>query len=129
MTGITLDGITYDVRAVYGTLKRSFDFVEGPNYGSSKYGTEILDTIGTKYSYSVGIEPNPSNPAAYDSFYEAISSPNRTHSVVMPYGQTTLTFDAIINGGNDNYQGKRGNYERWDGLTVEFTPKCPQSLR
>jgi len=128
MTGITMDGTTYDVRTVFGSLKRSFTFTEGENAGVSKYGTEILDTIGTKYSYTVDIEPNQSNPTAYDSFYEAVSNPNRIHTITMPYGQTTLSFSAKIESGQDAYQGKCG-YERWDGLSLVFTPMYPQKLR
>lgn len=128
MTGITMDSITYDVRPVFGSLKRAFDFTEGENAGVSKYGTEILDTIGTKYTYSVSVEPNQSNPTAYDSFYEAISNPNRVHAIVMPYGQTTLSFSAKIEGGEDAYKGKNGS-ERWEGLSLKFTPMYPQVLR
>lgn len=128
MTGITMDGITYDVRPVFGSLKRAFDFVEGEGAGLSKYGTEILDTIGTKYTYSVDIDQNLSSPAAYDAFYEAISNPNRVHTIVMPYGQTTLSFSAKIEGGEDTYQGKSGS-ERWEGLSLKFTPMYPQILR
>lgn len=129
MTGITMDGITYDVHAIYGTQERAFSFVEGPNVGSSVFGTEILDTIGTKYGYSISIEPNPLNPAGYDAFYEAISSPNRVHEITMPYGQSTLTFKAKIESGGDTYKGKMGGYKRWGGLSVQFTPMYPQSLR
>lgn len=129
MTGITMDGIAYDVHAIYGTLKRSFSFTEGPNGGPSVNGTEILDTIGTKYGYSVNVEPNPLNPAGYDAFYEAISNPNRVHEITMPYGQTSLTFKAMISGGSDTYQGINAGAAKWDGLTVEFVPMYPQILR
>lgn len=123
MTGITLDTVQYDVRVVFGSLRRKFAIVEGPNSGQNMMYEDIRDVVGTKYAYSMDVVPNPSNPADYDDFYEQISKPTRAHTVTMPYGQTVVTFDCVVTAGEDTYRGKVGGFERWGGVTVEFTSR------
>ena len=79
MTGIIMDGITYDVRVVYGSLARSFALIEGTNAGTSLTNASIRDLVGTAYTYSLQVEPNPANVAAYDAFFAAISAPIDAH--------------------------------------------------
>lgn len=126
MSGITIDGIEYAVRIKYETLERDFAIMEGNNSGVSITGRTIPDVYGTKYAYSVQVEPNPSNPSAYDAFYEKISEPVDYHTVVLPYGQSTMTFQARILSGKDVFTGMMGGYNRWKGLSVTFSPIEPQ---
>ena len=70
--------------------------------------------------------PDPRFPADYDAFYEAISAPVSSHSLTLPYGQSTITFDAMVSEGTDLYRGKVANRTRWGGLQVQFTAKKPQ---
>ncbi len=126
MRGIKIDGETYDVRIVYETLSRSFEIIEGSNAGTSLSYRSIRDIQGTGYTYSMQVEPNPANPAAYDAFYEKISEPVEYHTVEMPYGQSTITFQAKIDSGHDTYRGKIGGYNYWKGLTITFGYMQPQ---
>lgn len=124
--GITLDGRTYDVRIVYNTLVRAFELAEGENAGAMLSGRYERDLIGTGYSYQLAVEPNPLNRADYDAFYEAITAPTPTHTVVMPYGQTTITFTARVASGQDVFGGTVGGKKLWRGLTVDFIANAPQ---
>lgn len=124
--GITLDGRTYDVRIVYNTLTRAFELAEGENAGAMLSGRYERDLIGTGYSYQLAVEPNPLNRADYDAFYEAITAPTPTHTVVMPYGQTTITFTARVVSGQDVFGGTVGGKKLWRGLTVDFIANAPQ---
>ena len=127
MTGIIMDGITYDVRVVYGSLQRSFALIEGTNAGTSLSHASIRDLVGTAYTYSLQVEPNPTNVAAYDAFFAAISAPIDAHTVTFPYGQTVLTYRAKITGGADVYRGKLAGLERFENLTLTFEPLEPQT--
>ncbi len=127
MTGIIMDGITYDVRVVYGSLTRSFALIEGTNAGTSLTNASIRDLVGTAYTYSLQVEPNPANVAAYDAFFAAISAPIDAHTVTFPYGQTVMTFRAKITGGADVYKGVLGGYERFANLALTFEPLEPQT--
>lgn len=123
---ITVDGTVYNVRLKYETLKRSFTIVEGPNQGESLSAKMIRDILGTKYTYQIDIEPDPADPASYDSFYQLISAPADYHTVTMPFGQSTITFNAAIQSGTDIYRGILGGQQRWSGLSIQFIPLEPQ---
>lgn len=124
--GITIDGTLYDVRILYNSIQRSFRIAEGVNSGVSIGKYQIRDIIGTQYSYTMQIEPNPSNLEAYNAFYEKISEPVNKHIIEMPYGNETITFEACISEGNDTDAGIFANERKWTGLTITFTPFKPQ---
>jgi hypothetical protein len=126
MTGIDMDGIHYNVRCKFDTLDRSFRLVEGVNAGDMLSGRHERDLTGTYYDYSLYVEPEPKDRAAYDSFYQAISAPINSHSVTLPYGQSTITFDAMVSDGTDRYKGKVAGERRWTGLQVNFSAIKPQ---
>lgn len=125
-TKITVDGTEYNIRMKFETLHRAFDICEGPNSGTAISGRTIRDIIGTKYSYQVDVEPDPADPESYDAFYELISSPEEYHEVTFPYGQSTITFNAIIKSGTDKYMGIVGCRRRWSGLSITFSAVEPQ---
>lgn len=127
--GITMDERTYDVWITYDSMDLSFDFIEGVNADMNLLGGEILDTLGTKYSYEMRVVPNPNNLSDYDDFFYAISSPERIHSITLPFGQSTITFDAKINAGNHRFKGIQGQQKLWTGLRVSITPIDPQRVR
>lgn len=124
--GITVDGIRYNVHVEYGSIKRAFGFVEGNNAGMMLTGRDTRDILGTGYSYSMTFEQDPAHADDYDALYEVLSAPVDSHSVTLPYGQRTLSFQAKIEGGEDSYGGKIGGVERWKSLTIQFQPIEPQ---
>lgn len=121
-----MDGQAYDVWIEFDSMERSFDFVEGQNAGFALDGTDIDDTIGTRYGYSMTVKPNPNNRGSYDYFFEAISSPNRKHVVTLPYNQSIITFECKVLAGRDKFKGMQGASQLWDGLSVQFIPIKPQ---
>ena len=123
---ITMDGVNYNLGVVFPSLERSFTFVEGVNGGLTLSGKTILDTIGTKYPYTMEVEPINGFQNDYDSFFLAISSPSRLHTVTLPFGQSTLTFDCYVLGGGDSLKGRRNSDWQWGGMTVNFVPFAPQ---
>ena len=122
---ITVDNVAYDV-LITSNIERAFSLKQGGQGGTAQTGREIPDIIGTDYVYTITVEPNKSNFTAYDSFYEAISSPVDYHSVTLPYGQTTITFDAMILSGQDTLKRKAGTSNRWGALSLQFVPITPQ---
>lgn len=123
---IVMDSTTYHLAVQFPTLSRSFSFIEGQNAGMALSGKTILDTIGTNYTYSMTVEPLNGYQTDYDNFFQAISSPSRTHTVTLPYGQSSLTFECYIMGGGDTLEGRRGTKWIWGGMTVQFVPIAPQ---
>lgn len=125
-TRITVDGITYRVLVEYDTLRRSFEIMEGNNTGTAISGRSIRDIIGTCYEYSMTVRADPDFPEDYDSFFYKISEPVDYHTVVLPFGQTTISFQAKITGGNDIYKGYYAGYKRWDEMELRYIPMQPQ---
>lgn len=126
MSGITMDGTLYRVRVVYNTMERGFSLESGLNEGYMLSFRHERDLGGTSYSYQMGIEPDPAHPEDYDAFYYAVSAPVPSHEITMPFGQSSITFDAEIQNGTDTYHGKIAGVQRWSGLKVSFTPILPQ---
>lgn len=122
---ITIDNVQYDVFTKAESIKRTFGFREGKNAGIALAGNEILDTIGTLYSYTMTIEPNLTKESDYDALYQVLSSPNRIHTVTVPYGSGngSMTFQCKIQSGSDSYNWKN---KVWRHLDVSFVPIAPQ---
>ena len=123
---ILMDGITYRLNVRYETLGRNFRLDEGQNAGKMLSGDYTRALMCTYYDYSMAVEPDPRYPADYDAFYEAISAPVSSHSITLPYGQSTITYEAMVSEGADLLRGKVANRTRWGGLQVQFTAKKPQ---
>jgi len=123
---IVMDGTTYNLRVQYETIGRSFRLEDGENAGKMISGLYERDLVGTYYDYSMSVEPEPGSEADYDAFYEAISAPVSSHSITMPYGQGTMTFDAMVYEGTDLYRGMVAGQRKWAGLQVTFSAKGPQ---
>lgn len=123
---ITMDGTIYRLRVRFETLGRSFRIEDGDNAGTMLSGLYKRDIVGTYYDYSMQVEPDPRYPGDYDDFFDAISAPVDSHSITVPYGQGTITYNAMVTSGADVYRGKVAGVERWSGLQVQFTAQAPQ---
>ena len=124
----TIDGL--NLRLWVTELKRSFAVTDTENSGRVQSYRMHRDIIGTFYNYTLKSDPERSNPADYDTFYEIISSPTESHELEFPYGQETLSFSAYVTSGEDglriNQKAPDGQKNRWSGLSVTFTAMEPQ---
>lgn len=125
--GIMVDGVHYAVNVDYATLVRQFELIEGDNGGRMISGRETRDLIGTGYSYTMKLQPDPRYIDDYDALYEVLSAPQESHMITVPYGQGSISFEAMIEGGSDTYQGKVGGKQIWKGLNISF--KCIEPYR
>lgn len=123
----TIDGV--DLRLWVTSLKRKFEVLDTQNSGRLQSYRMHRDIVGTFYNYTLEIDPDKSNRADYDTFYEIVSSPVESHIMVFPYAQETLEFEAYVTNGEDNLKireegGKKVN--KWDGLSLNFIAMEPQ---
>ena len=121
---ITVDGVTYPHIHVTD-IGRNFSVLDGDGAGRVKTGGMVRAVIGTFYNYSFTIDADGATPEEYDSFYEVISSPEDSHSIVVPYAQRTLTFNAYITNGSDKLLDM-GQANRWGNLTINIIAMAPQ---
>lgn len=122
---ITMDGTTYpNIHVV--SLKRSFQVLDGENAGRVMTGDMERDIVGTYYNYAMEIDADDASPAEYDSFYEEISAPVDYHVLIVPYAQTTLTFNAYVTNGTDDLEYMMDAQNRWGSLSFNFIAMSPQ---
>lgn len=122
---LVLDGVTYSTLHVVG-LTRNFAVLDTELSGRNTAGAMSRDIVGTYYNYTMEIEADPGARADYDSFYWVISAPVESHTLTVPFGQTTLTFRAYITQGQDNLALMEPAANRWTNLQVSFIAMAPQ---
>ena len=121
---VTIDGASFDVGVEY--IKRQARIEDGPNAGNSKRGDWIRDVYGTYYDYILAFDTSAGlSRADYDTLYSILTAPVEFHTLVVPYGQSTLSFAAGITGAEDNViLMDEGTV--WGNLSITFRAKSPQ---
>ena len=123
---VTIDGASFDVGVEY--IKRQARVEDGPNAGNSKRGDWIRDVYGTYYDYILAFDTSAGlTRADYDTLYSVLTAPVEFHTLVVPYGQSTLSFTAGITGAEDNVI-LMDDGTVWGNLSITFRAKSPQRL-
>lgn len=120
----TVDNVQYN--ALVTSLNRSARIKESKLSGDVKSGRHFRDLVGTYYDYDMEIATDRLSNAEYDSLYEALTAPVESHVVILPYGRTTLQFDAYIQSVDDSYIADNGTDRLWGNLSVKFYAIKPQ---
>lgn len=122
---ITIDGQKFNVGIVKVTRKAS---LSRESHGTTLDGRIHYDALGTYFDYDVTIDTKAINTKEYDRLYEVITEPVEYHTVIMPYGQETITFKAMIKTSNDSIVANYRNFRRWNGLKITFEALEPQKV-
>jgi len=123
--GIIIDGVLYSHIHVTD-IKRKGQVLDGEHAQRAKYGNMVRDIIGTYYNYTITIDSDEAERAEYDSFYEVITAPVDSHTVVMPYGQRILEYAAYISNASDEALFIDDDGVSWGHLTIDFVAMSPQ---
>lgn len=106
-------------------LKRSFRIPDGPNAGEMLSGDYERDLIGTYYDYDLVLSVSNLAANEYDALFEVLSAPVRSHRVELPYGLSSIAYDAMIQtGGDELIPMDDGTW--WGNLTLSIKAKKPQ---
>ena len=123
---VTIDDTSFDVGVEY--IKRQARIEDGPNAGNSKRGDWIRDVYGTFYDYILAFDTSSGlSREDYDTMYGILTAPVEFHTLVVPYGQSTLSFEAGITGAEDNVI-LMDDGTVWGNLSITFRAKSPQRL-
>lgn len=127
MTGkFKVDNIEF-TKAVVDKPKRSFNIVDGDNAGRLLITAKMdRDVLGTLYNYSLKIDSSFMTEEEYDALYELLSAPVDSHIIEVPYGQTTLVYEAYVTAGTDELILIKDGKNYWEGLTINFVAMEPQ---
>lgn len=121
----SIDGRYYNVLIPEKGIKRSFSVTDSDKAGRVLTGRMQRDIIGTFYNYTVQLDTNKLSESEYDELYEVLSAPVDYHQITVPYGQSTLMFDAYVTSGDDTLNMAR-NSKQWSGLSINFIAMEPQ---
>ena len=116
----SIDGTYYDVIIPEGGIERSFQILDDDTAGRVLSGAMQRSIIGTYYNYKIELDTSRMDKTSYDAMYAVLSAPEDYHVLVVPFGQTTLTFDAYITSGTDRIQRITTSGNNWTGLTLNF---------
>lgn len=121
----TLDGTGYNVGVE--SISRKARIADGQNSDDALSGYHWRDLQGTFYDYKIVISADGMSREEYDSFYEVLTAPVDSHVIVVPYGQTTLSYEAYIEIVEDEVE-YMDDGTCWGGLTVTFYAREPKRV-
>ena len=119
----TVDGKVYNVFVT--ELSRRIRVVESNLSDYVKSGEYFRDMVGSYCDYEMTLGTDRLSPTDYDDLVEVLSDPKESHTVVLPYGRSTLEFEAYIEDISDNLKSDRNGEKNWTDLSVGFYAKKP----
>lgn len=125
---IIVDGVEYRVKVIFPSHEVEFEILSGNNAGKSIDFTTIRDVGATAYSHKMEIEPDNRYPGDFDALFWVLSAPVDSHRVALPFLQGTQEFEAAISTGKIVDHNEQGDFRRWGGLSVTYTPIKPQRM-
>lgn len=120
---ITIDNNSYDVGIIKITRRATQDI---DKLGTTMDLRKHYDIKGTYYDYEVELATYKMQVADYDSLYEILTTPQESHTVTLPYGQSTLTFEARVSVASDSLIKSFTAFKKWSSLKVTFEALTPQ---
>ncbi len=121
----SVDGVEYPGVNVI-SLERTGAVLDGSNAGRTMDGAMKRDIIGTYYNFNLELTSDYSDLEQYDALYEVITAPVDSHTITMPYGQGTMTFEAYVANVTDNLLHRRESFSKWNNMKVNFIAMEPQ---
>ena len=119
-----MDGVAYNVSVT--VLTRKFSVMDTDKSGRTQDGAMYRDIIGTYYNYTMTIQERGGDAAALDAFWEAISSPTKSHVCEFPYGQETLTQQMYVTSGEQSLRLMQPEKNHWGEISVNFIAMKPE---
>lgn len=124
MAVFTLDGRSFNV--VVTSLQRKASVLDGQSAGRVLSGRMERDIIGTYYNYSIELDTASMSVTDYDALYEALTAPVKSHTLVAPYGQGTISFEAYVTGADDTLKIMTPAKNLWGDLRINFVAMEPK---
>lgn len=122
---VKIDNIYFDVRIPENGIKRSFYIADTDNAGRKIDGTMERDIVGTYYNYTIQFDTQYMSHEEYDMLYLKLSAPVDFHIITVPFGQTTLTFNAYMANGSDILNRITNGKNYWKNLSIDFVAMEP----
>lgn len=119
-----LDGRGFNVTVK--SLQRKASVLDRESAGRVLSGRMERDIIGTYYNYTVTLLTENMNVGDYDALYEILTAPVNSHTLVAPYGQGTISFEAYVTSADDNLRLMTSTANLWGDLKINFIAMQPK---
>lgn len=98
---LKIDGEEWSGKIILESLAENFEIIfDGDEVYTQSNRLYSGEPVGTRYSHSVQARRNPLiENAEWDRFYNLLSAPVESHTVEVPHGRGTLTYEAKIRTG------------------------------
>lgn len=123
MSLVVIDGNEFEIGIIKITRRASFS---QESLGVTMDLKKHYDVKGTYYDYDVEFFTKNMNVVDYDNLYELLTLPQESHTVTLPYGQSTITFEAKVTVAQDDLLFKYTPKTKWGGIKVTFEALEPQ---
>ena len=123
MSLFEINGTPYSVGTINITRTATINRTEN---GITLDGRKHNTPKGTYYDYEVTIATRGMDVSEYDSLYEALTAPVEYINLTLPYGQTSINFDAKINVSNDSIKYNSSTIRKWSELKFTCEAMEPQ---
>jgi hypothetical protein len=125
---LNLDGTVYQHIGI-GGLQRTASIMEDGNGGWTLNGQYKRSLIGTLYNYTFTLyQMGDAYAAEYDTVYEIITAPSNSHTIVVPYGQSSIELTIYITDVTDNLRWEDENGRLWGAMQVNCLAQAPSRL-
>lgn len=121
-----IDGKEYHVQVM--DLTRYFEVKDSINPVTTQDGGIYRKPIGTYYNYSMTVREKDGDRAAFDAFWEAMSSPVESHVCVFPYNQETIAQRMYVKTGSQAIRRLYAGGAEWKDITIQYIANSPKVL-
>ena len=123
---VSVDGKYYNIRIPRKGIERNFEILDGESAKRLLSGRMDRDIIGTYYNYTIRFDFLGEDPTEYDELWETLSAPVDYHTIIVPYAQSTLVFEAYVSKGRDVLDLQDDETNRWSDLSINFIAMEPK---
>ena len=118
-----VDNVGYNVGTVNVVRKAT---ISRQDNGVTMDGTKHNTPYGTYYDYEITIATRGMQVGEYDELYEVLTAPVEYHEITVPYGQTSITFNAKITVAADSLKSNTTILKKWGQLKFTAEAITPQ---